>query len=138
MGTIVTWKGSSISRMYSPISPRRPRKRSRDSAQAAGVATHSCPKSWGNTWKQLFQNIEKNCGVSSSRLASGCRVGQLGSSCHRAWPAAWPSAGPMVAASSSAGVSAPNTRNHSGHHTASAAAPSTTVTPARKTAVFTD
>ena len=85
---------------------------------------------------QLFQNIEKNCGVSSSSPASGCRVGQLGSSCHRACPAPCPSAGPMVAASSSAGVRAPNSRNHSGHQTVSAASPSRTVKAARPNVRF--
>ncbi len=68
----------------------------------------------------------------------GCRVGQLGRSCHRtAWAAPSCKAGPMVAASSSAGVSAPKKRNHSGHQTLKAIHPSETVSSARVTAGFT-
>lgn len=46
--------------MYRFLQIRRPRNRNRDKAQAAGVQKMSCPRSWGNTWMQLFQNMEKN------------------------------------------------------------------------------
>ena len=62
---MVTWKGMSMRTMYNEKRAFFPRNRNRAKAQAAGAPIRTCPSTTGNTWRQEFQNMAKNWGVSS-------------------------------------------------------------------------